>query len=260
MTYLAFLAVFIAPVVAVLVFLFVKRHGRIARSQLKWVGLIALLALLYTTPWDNYIVWRGVWSYGADRVAATVGFVPVEEYLFMVLQAVGVAVWFLLWLERRPLPSVASIRRGRALGITTWLAAAGAGGLLILGEQTLYLGVILLWSGPVLAGQWILGARRFTAQAWRMWAVLVVPTVYLWVVDRIAIALGVWVISDRFTTGVTLAGLPIEEAAFFLMTNALVVHGVLLFLPEVHSVAVQQRQGPAGLQHSVAPHQVMTRP
>jgi len=50
--------------------------------------LIALIALTYTTAWDNYLVARDVWWYGPGRVLATIGFVPVEEYLFFVLQPV----------------------------------------------------------------------------------------------------------------------------------------------------------------------------
>jgi lycopene cyclase domain-containing protein len=58
----------------------------------------------------------------------------------------------------------------------------------------------------------------------------VLPTVYLWVADRIAIGLGVWAISDRYTLGFAPLGLPVEEATFFLVTTVISVCGVLLFL------------------------------
>jgi lycopene cyclase domain-containing protein len=57
-----------------------------------------------------------------------------------------------------------------------------------------------------------------------------VPTLYLWVIDRIAIGNGIWRISDAYTTGIQLFGLPIEEATFFLVTNLLVVQGLSLLL------------------------------
>jgi lycopene cyclase domain-containing protein len=57
-----------------------------------------------------------------------------------------------------------------------------------------------------------------------------VPTLYLWVIDRIAIGNGIWRISDAYTTGIQLFGLPIEEATFFLVTNLLVVQGISLLL------------------------------
>ena len=57
-----------------------------------------------------------------------------------------------------------------------------------------------------------------------------IPTVYLWIADRIAIGLEIWTISEATSTGVMLFGLPIEEATFFLLTNLLVVSGISLFM------------------------------
>ena len=52
----------------------------------------------------------------------------------------------------------------------------------------------------------------------------------LWVADAIAIHLGIWRISERYTLGPAVGPLPLEEAVFFLVTNLLVVQGLLLFL------------------------------
>ena len=46
--------------------------------------------------------------------------------------------------------------------------------------------------------------------------------------DRIAIGLGIWYIAEPTKTGFEPLGLPIEEAIFFLITNVLVVQGLLL--------------------------------
>lgn len=67
------------------------------------------------------------------------------------------------------------------------------------------------------------------------------PTLYLWVADRIALALGIWHISDRFTTGLAHGGLPLEEALFFVVTNLLVVQGLILMLHTLGVEAVQHR-------------------
>ena len=40
--------------------------------------VLGLLAVSYTTPWDNYLVWKGIWSYPPGRVLATIGWVPVR--------------------------------------------------------------------------------------------------------------------------------------------------------------------------------------
>lgn len=96
--------------------------------------------------------------------------------------------------------------------------------------STLYLGLILAWAAPILSLQWVIGAATLWGMK-RIWLMgVLVPTVYLWVIDRIAIANGIWQISDTYTTGLQLFGLPIEEATFFLVTNLLVVQGLILFL------------------------------
>jgi 15-cis-phytoene synthase/lycopene beta-cyclase len=52
-------------------------------------------------------------------------------------------------------------------------------------------------------------------------------TVYLWMVDTIAIGNGAWSISEEATTGILLnPSLPLEEALFFLLTNCMVACGL----------------------------------
>lgn len=59
---------------------------------------------------------------------------------------------------------------------------------------------------------------------------ILLPTVYLWIVDTLALKRGTWVISAGTKFGVHLwDGLEIEEALFFLLTNTLIVFGQLAF-------------------------------
>ncbi len=198
-----------------------------------WLALpfITLLALVYTTPWDNYLVWREVWHYGRDRVVGTIGYVPVEEYLFFLLQPILTGLWF-YWLFARlkqPIQPECSTTLW-ALGTLLWAGLSVSGALMLQWPATVYLGLILVWAGPILALQWVVGAPHLWA-AKRIWLMgTLVPTFYLWIADRIAIAQGVWSISEKYTTGVQLFGLPIEEATFFLITNIMVVQGLLLLL------------------------------
>lgn len=56
------------------------------------------------------------------------------------------------------------------------------------------------------------------------------PTLYLWAVDTMALRRGTWVISADTKYGVHLwDGLDVEEALFFLVTNTLIVFGQLAF-------------------------------
>jgi lycopene cyclase domain-containing protein len=91
MTYPLFLLVYLVLPIALLTFLL---RARISAGWWRTVvGLAVLAAVLYTAPWDNYLVATGVWSYDPARVWNIVlGYVPLEEYLFFVLQPVLAAL------------------------------------------------------------------------------------------------------------------------------------------------------------------------
>jgi 15-cis-phytoene synthase/lycopene beta-cyclase len=56
------------------------------------------------------------------------------------------------------------------------------------------------------------------------------PTLYLWVVDTLALKRGTWTIESGTKLGIYLwDGLEIEEAIFFLVTNTLIVFGLVAF-------------------------------
>ncbi|HZU14002.1 MAG TPA: lycopene cyclase domain-containing protein [Chloroflexota bacterium] len=82
MTYAEFLALFLVVPVVVL-----AAAGPWPRRLGLTLAALSVVALLYTAPWDNMIVTAGVWSYGRGHVAGVViGHVPLEEYVFYVLQ------------------------------------------------------------------------------------------------------------------------------------------------------------------------------
>lgn len=254
MTYLQFHAVFILPWLVVFagLTLWAVRSGRpvaeglTANDRLAWYALAAhvAVALVYTTPWDNYLVARGIWGYPEGRVWFTIGFVPIEEYLFFVLQTTltglvlfAMARWSAGWstrlskhgspaADRAPDARTAAIQR--AVGAAAFLLVAGAGAVALRFESGTYLGLILVWATPVMAFQWGFGGDLLAGR-WRLVAAAIaVPTLWLWMADRMAIGLEIWWISERFTTGLAPFGLPVEEATFFLATNVLVVFGMVL--------------------------------
>lgn len=232
MSYFAFHLVFTLP--PILILALVQRQSLAGIGGLRallGLPLMAIVALVYTTPWDNYLIWRDVWHYGADRVVGTIGYVPVEEYLFFLLQPILTGLW-LYWLLPRtsePVEQECSAKV-RASGIVLWIALTIAGALMLQWDPGVYLGLILVWAGPVLALQWAVGAKHLWAMK-RTWLTgTLIPTLYLWIADRVAIGQGIWSISDVYTTKLHLLGLPIEEATFFLITNLLVIQGLLLFL------------------------------
>lgn len=241
MTYLEFLLLFLVLPIGLLAWFQPKPLAGLGlRRTIPWIDLLILLAFSYTTPWDNYLVYRGVWSYGFDRVIGTVGYVPVEEYMFFALQPLFsclVVSWLLS--EVSPSPDTPAPPILRVTYTLWWVIAMVVGIVLLAGTSTLYLGLILAWASPVLAGMAWLSTPRFWAYR-RIWALGIgLPTFYLWVADRIAIGMGIWDISDTYSLDFDPLGLPVEEAVFFLVTNVLVVQGLLMFLPlKKESIAI----------------------
>ncbi|MEM6326893.1 MAG: lycopene cyclase domain-containing protein [Bacteroidota bacterium] len=235
MTYLQFHLVFILPVIAALALAQRRPMAGIGTgAALKWLGAILVLAFTYTTPWDNYLVYREVWGYPPGRVLATIGYVPVEEYAFFLLQPILTGLFYFLLRgrslansPRRDQPP--SFRLGLIVG---WLGTAAFGvGCLVASGHALYMGLILAWAAPVIAGMAWIGASKLWDERRRVAWSIAIPTVYLWIADRTAIDLGIWDIADATSFGFDPFGLPIEEAMFFAVTNTLVVFGLTMFLP-----------------------------
>ena len=234
--------------------------------------LICTIAFWWTVPWDNYLVANAVWGYGADRVCATIGYVPVEEYAFFVIQPILTCLLLFRqqavqgWrggccggtLARReggadtelylteplslplPLPGGAgavAVPRWVVLhlapaALLLWLTYAAVGWWLAR-SSLMYMGLILGWSSPIMAIQWLYGGSTLWRDADLLFPVVIISSVYLWVSDSIAISDGIWWISEKFTTGYELPilpNVPIEEATFFVVTNLMCVQGVHLFL------------------------------
>ena len=232
MTYLEFHFVFTLPAILLLTALFISRkHKWKNKLRIPFLFLLSAIAFVYTTAWDNFLVYKGVWWYGEERVIGTIGYVPIEEYLFFLLQPILTGLWFYYALSfKSENPVGKNVTLHRRIGGIVFLLTLVVGWLLMQFDEGLYLGLIVIWAGPVIGGQW------WYAGSW-IWAVrkywmigVWVPTFYLWVADRIAISLEIWTIAEQYTLGFSLFGLPLEEAVFFLVTNILVVQGLIMFL------------------------------
>jgi lycopene cyclase domain-containing protein len=230
MTYLQFHLAFILPPLLALALASRGPLRRIGPRALPALAGVVLLALIYTTPWDSELIRRGVWGYGPERVIGTIGVIPIEEYLFFILQPLLTGLWLYRVMPPRDddAPSAApAVRWG---GAALYAALALWGWMLLRREEGTYLGMILAWAAPVLAAQWAMIGGRIGAAPRRFAIAVGVPTLYLWMADAIAIRLGIWRISETQTLGIKFGWLPLEEATFFLATNLLVVQGLTLFL------------------------------
>lgn len=238
MSYLTFHLLFTVPPTLILGATLPKPLADIGGWRAQWaIPIIAVVAFSYTTPWDNYLVAREVWWYGPNRVLATIGFVPIEEYFFFLIQPVLTGLFVFQYLGRTERPSVPNEP------LSAWIGASAFGGLTVLGilflrgvgAESFYMGLVLTWATPLLAGMWLYDGEALWAHRQTLLFGVGIPTIYLWVADGIAIANTIWTISDTYTLGVSVLGLPIEEAAFFLFTNMLVVKGIVLLLYGRHA-------------------------
>jgi lycopene cyclase domain-containing protein len=232
MTYAQFLAVFLLIPITLLAFA-MRRH--LSWREGRWLALLMLIALVYTTPWDNYLVASRVWWYDPDQVAGvTLGWVPVEEYIFFLLQPLMTGLW-VLYLNRQlpPMPSNPYRRKLRSVvasGIgVVWTGAVV--GLAIGWQPGNYLSLILAWALPPIALQMAFGADILWGERQRVVLGLFPASLHLSAADALAIRAGTWTINPELSLEVYLASvLPLEEFVFFLLTNTLVVFAVVLLL------------------------------
>jgi lycopene beta-cyclase len=91
-TYGLFLLIFLCiPIAGLLVAL--RRHLR--RWHWLGLGLVCLIAFVYTTPWDNYAAYKKLWTFAPEFVLGPpywFGWLPLEEYLFYFAEAILVCL------------------------------------------------------------------------------------------------------------------------------------------------------------------------
>jgi lycopene beta-cyclase len=193
------------------------------------------VAVSYTTPWDNYLVASDVWSYDRELVTgAAIGWVPIEEYTFFVLQTMLTGSW-LQWLMRHmPLDESPYINRypiARAaataiLGAIWWRSVRS----MARGKASdTYRDLIVSWALPPIMLQTGFGADIIWRHRKLVATSILSSTAYLGVIDSLAIGSGTWAINPKKTIERELIPhLPFEELLFFFLTNVLLTFGVTL--------------------------------
>jgi len=252
MTYFGFLFRFLF--IPILIFLAITLWDNRKNKQIQgfrngravWTAscIHVLLAVIYTTPWDNYLVATKVWYYNPELVTGIVfGYVPIEEYTFFVVETILAGLWW-WFLARRfdfataPLseenftPNKRLVQISSGLLIFIWIISAY---LLFFGDvKWTYLSIILFWALPAILPQLLFGADiLWHYRKLSFWAILI-PGTYLSLMDIVALQDTTWSISPSQTTGVLFFGiLPLEEVLFFFITNVLITFGMTLLLANV---------------------------
>lgn len=244
MTYFGFLLRFL--VIPILVFLAITYWDNKNNKQIKgfrngravWIAIAVhiVLAVIYTTPWDNYLVATGVWYYNPDLVTGIViGYVPIEEYTFFVLETILSGLWW-WFLARRLSPPVKPFQPNKTIVygsagvlIVIWLISTY---LFFFGDtKWTYLSITLFWALPAILPQLLFGADILWHYRKLVFWGIFVPGMYLSLMDIVALTDTTWSISKTQTTGIMFFGiLPLEEVLFFFITNVLIINGMTLLL------------------------------
>ncbi|MFN2143223.1 MAG: lycopene cyclase domain-containing protein [Candidatus Promineifilaceae bacterium] len=246
MSYFNFLTIFLLIPIAILLGLawWDRARGRQIPAAMRAlapaaaIALHVVIALLYTTIWDNYLVATRVWWYDPALVTGlTIAYVPIEEYTFFILQPILAGLW-LLFLLRRPSLSGDPVRGAAPVGLRLWSVLITAvlwlvSLIVLLGgwQPGIYIGLELAWALPPIALQLAFGADILWRYR-RLVILAIIPlTLYLSAADALAIHGGIWTINPDKSLNLLLGGiLPVEEFLFFLLTNTLVTFGMTLVL------------------------------
>ena len=247
MTYFGFLLRFLIPPIVVLALIAAwdARRGRRLPTDLgllnPWLVLAihAAVAVIWTTPWDNYLVATRVWWYDPALVSGVIlGWVPLEEYIFFVLETVLAGLWLLVLAVRMAPPARPFDPAARAARRARWGGTALAAALLLLGAGLLaagyrpatYLALTLVWIAPPLLLQAAFGGDILWQHRKLALATLLPAWLYLCAADFVAIGLGTWIIAPGQSVGIAAGHLPLEEIVFFFATNAVLTGGMVLML------------------------------
>ncbi|KAF2757284.1 Lycopene beta-cyclase [Pseudovirgaria hyperparasitica] len=203
------------------------------------------IAVVATIPWDSYLIRSNVWTYTDDAVIGWKLFdIPVEEVFFFVIQTYNTS--FLYFILSKPTFHSVYLRtdldrsHSNELSITSrrtigqvFLAVVIYAGFHMLshGGTSTYMGLILSWAGPFMLLLWTLAYQMILNLPITNTLIPIgLPTFYLWMVDTFSLKRGTWVISAATKSDLYLwKGLELEEAVFFLITNVMIVFGLLAF-------------------------------
>ena len=237
MTYFRFHLFFNLPPLVLLVAL---NLGPWVWEEVVAFGWVLLAVMVFTTPWDNFAAKWGIWGFPREKYSLRIGYLPVEEYAFFLLQSVNVMLavralfhFFPGWQTGRETPIDIWTLICLGVSIIPWLVITWQIRLMRRkrGPCVNY-AIHLAWFLPVIYAQWIFAPSLFFGHAGLLALLTGMFGVYYTLADLAAVRAGTWFFDEKQITGLKLGGvLPWEEIAFFFLTSLLVAQSYLLLLP-----------------------------
>ena len=210
------------------------------------VLFLITVSIVSTTPWDSYLIRSRIWTYPPDAVIGTTLFdIPIEEYFFFIIQTYITSLIYLILSKPTFHPIYLQVERsqprnGRPERGQNWRYIK-LGGQLVLaltlrysvklvrdGGHGMYMGMILIWATPFLTLLWyetfIQHLNASYLPTYRTFAYqliiglpnsntiipVLIPTLYLWYVDALALNRGTWAIQSGTKLGWQVWGLDVE--------------------------------------------------
>ncbi|ERF73949.1 hypothetical protein EPUS_05372 [Endocarpon pusillum Z07020] len=218
----------------------------VTKIDLYKIVFLVSVAVIYTIPWDSYLIHTKVWTYPPHGILGpTLCEIPLEELFFFVIQTYMTSLLYILvnkptvyltylFDDTDPRKShVQYFRWRKRLGQVFFACFTLSSYYFstLPSSKGTYLALICVWAGPVVFALWSLAYQPLlTLPRSKTWLPIILPTAYLWIVDTIALLRGTWTIESGTKVGLQMwPGLEVEEALFFLVTNTLVVFGLTAF-------------------------------
>lgn len=202
----------------------------LSRGDIFKLSFISFIAFVYTILWRNYIISNGLLTYRPEKVLASVGSVPIEEYMSLLIQTILTLLWS-YFCFRFSTPCLnfntnkASYQKIRWLPILLLSIITAIGyEMSTPGKSTFYLGSILYWTCPAIIFLWYGAGNFFVKRILLSIVAIAVPTIYQCWIDQITKNNNGLHINEKIHLNIfVVKELPFEEVFTYFITNTLIV-------------------------------------
>lgn len=206
-------------ILPMLILIFVPKrilHSSPHLHKYAWIfGAIMFFAsLAQGATWDNFGASKGIWIFDSENMIGHIEFIPVEEY-FCIINAMLITTIFTMrvWTWKTDNPSrfkVSSVPGNwlRYIIIALFLGLGVIGWRFLLSGEDKYLfwGVNLGFFAPFYALEWAVGYQSFMRHRMPWLISWIVPGIYMYLFDSLAVNQGIWIFDYKFTTNTWLFG------------------------------------------------------
>ncbi len=204
--------------------------------------VMSVVALTYTIVWDNYLALQNIVTFSPPILGFFV-YLPYEEYLWSIDHSLLAMFWTMSIFPIKPVPKTRN--RHVWFRISTTLAcilltALGVALHKYGHASLLYLSIALIFMPPVMAIHYLATGQHLVYYPWEWFLGVLVPSVYTILLDRWALHVGVWKISEVHTTGLDLLGFKFEHVLIYTLPTVLIVQSVIITLRMVQVYKVHR--------------------